>query len=101
MHELIGQLVTSRAGRDRGRPYLVLDVVDDRFVLVADGDLRPAERPKRKNVKHLIFHRAWAREIRQQLAAGRRPSNAELRRALAALVAEHFGERQEPEAKGG
>ncbi|PZN13374.1 MAG: RNA-binding protein [Bacillota bacterium] len=102
MHESIGQLVTSRAGRDRGRPYLVLGVLDERFVLVADGDQRTVERPKRKNVKHLVFHRAWARDIREALATGRRPGNQEVRRALAALVAEHFGERDgQPEAQGG
>ncbi|ADU52351.1 LSU ribosomal protein L14E [Thermaerobacter marianensis DSM 12885] len=105
MHESIGQLVTSRAGRDRGRPYLVVGVLDDRFVLVADGDLRPVDRPKRKNMRHLVFHRAWAQEIRQQLAAGKRPGNADLRRALAALVAEHFGKErgtdEKPEVQGG
>lgn len=105
MHESIGQLVTSRAGRDRGRPYLVVGVLDDRFVLVADGDLRPVDRPKRKNVRHLVFHRAWAQEIREQLAAGKRPANAELRRALTALVEAYFGEREDedgkPEVQGG
>ncbi|QIA28030.1 RNA-binding protein [Thermaerobacter sp. PB12/4term] len=105
MHQSIGQLVTSRAGRDQGRPYLVVGVLDDRFVLVADGDLRPADRPKRKNVRHLVFHRAWAEEIRQRLEAGQRPSNSELRRALSGLVAQYFGEKdsadEKPEAQGG
>ncbi|GAB6877302.1 KOW domain-containing RNA-binding protein [Thermaerobacter litoralis] len=105
MHQSIGQLVTSRAGRDQGRAYLVVGVLDDRFVLVADGDLRPADRPKRKNVRHLVFHRAWSQEVRQRLEEGRRLTNADLRRALAVLVDQYFGEKddldEKPEAQGG
>jgi len=56
-------------------------------------------------VRHLVFHRAWAQEIREQLAAGKRPANAELRRALTALVEAYFGEREDedgkPEVQGG
>lgn len=102
MHESIGQLVTSRAGRDRGHPYLVLAVLDDRFVLVADGEQRPVERPKRKNVKHLVFHRAWAAQVRNMLAAGQRPGNRDVRQALATLVERHWGKSyQQTEVQGG
>lgn len=48
-----GQLVRSRAGRDRGRYYLVLEVQDDAHALVVDGKKRPLENPKKKNCVHL------------------------------------------------
>jgi len=34
----IGQVVYSRAGRDSGRKLVVVGIVDDKNVLVADGD---------------------------------------------------------------
>ena len=47
-----GCVVKSVSGRDADRFYLVL-AVDGGFALIADGKVRPIERPKRKNVKHL------------------------------------------------
>ena len=52
----VGQLVTSRQGRDLGRKYVVVQFYDDNHVAVADGLVRRTSRPKRKNVKHLIIH---------------------------------------------
>ncbi len=49
----IGQFVRSKAGRDKGRVFIIVDVIDDQYVLVADGDLRRIGNPKKKKVKHL------------------------------------------------
>jgi hypothetical protein len=75
----IGQLVYSRAGRDSGRPMVVLRVLDDRFVEVTDGSLRPRQRPKRKNVRHLEAGTA----VHPGLAVGEVPDDAGLRGWLA------------------
>lgn len=48
-----GQLVISKAGRDRGRHFIVYQIVDPHFVLLVDGDLRKVETPKMKKMKHL------------------------------------------------
>ena len=48
-----GSVVIAKAGRDKGRAFAVIKVLDDRTVLIADGKSRPIERPKRKNVIHL------------------------------------------------
>jgi len=53
----VGQLVTSRQGRDLGRKYVVVQFYDDNHVGVADGLVRKVSCPKRKNVKHLVIHR--------------------------------------------
>ena len=53
----VGQLVTSRQGRDLGRKYVVVQFYDDNHVGVADGLVRKVNCPKRKNVKHLVIHR--------------------------------------------
>ncbi len=48
-----GQLVRSLAGRDKGKHYLVLQVLDEKYVLLVDGCRRSIARPKKKNKAHL------------------------------------------------
>lgn len=50
---LIGRLVYSKAGRDKGRYYVIVEVLDKNYVLVCDGKLRTRERPKKKKLIHL------------------------------------------------
>ena len=47
-----GILVKSKAGRDKGHVYAVVNV-DEKHVYVADGAERPLRHMKRKNRKHL------------------------------------------------
>lgn len=48
----IGQVVRSKCGRDTGK-YFVVVGKENQFVLLADGDIRKAEAPKKKNSKHI------------------------------------------------
>jgi len=48
----IGQIVYSKAGRDKGKLLSVISSKDS-CVFVVDGKERPLERPKLKNPKHL------------------------------------------------
>lgn len=48
-----GQIVRSKAGRDRGDVFVVFEILDAKHVSVVDGRRRPLERPKRKRVLHL------------------------------------------------
>ena len=52
-----GSVVIAKAGRDKGKAFVVAEVLDPRTVLIADGKRRPIERPKRKNVIHLQMTR--------------------------------------------
>ena len=49
----IGRAVQSLQGRDAGRCFVILQVVDDQFVLMADGLTRKLDHLKKKKVKHL------------------------------------------------
>ena len=49
---MIGRIVCSKAGRDKGY-FMVVLKVEGNYLYVCDGKERPLERPKRKNVKHL------------------------------------------------
>ena len=48
-----GRVVLSTQGRDEGRYFVVLEVIDENFVLMADGLTRKIDHPKKKKIKHL------------------------------------------------
>lgn len=48
-----GQLALSLAGRDKKRVFMIVEQLDENFVLIADGQLRKTNNPKRKKLKHL------------------------------------------------
>ncbi len=49
---MIGMLAVSTAGHDRGAVYVIVGETDG-YVLAADGRTRTADRPKKKNRKHV------------------------------------------------
>ena len=55
-----GSVVIAKAGRDKGMAFAVVEVIDPRTVLIADGKRRLIEKPKRKNVIHLQATRTVA-----------------------------------------
>ncbi|MDK2880491.1 MAG: hypothetical protein PWQ99_266 [Clostridia bacterium] len=79
----IGQLVCSKRGRDRGRFYLVLEIINETFVYLVDGEKRRMENPKPKNVKHLTAYPMVAENLASQWEAGQYSGNSEIRRVIA------------------
>ena len=53
MDDLIGRLVVSLAGRDKGLVCAVVGVPEPGYVLLADGKTRRVENPKKKKLKHI------------------------------------------------
>lgn len=82
---LVGMVVTSRAGRDAGDRYVVIGTAGADVVLVADGRRRTADRPKKKNVKHVVAH-GPAEPLAARLREGGVATDEELRAAIAAAV---------------
>lgn len=74
----VGQVVTSRAGRDAGKTFVVIGLDGDR-VVVADGDLRKVENAKKKNLKHVVGHDWVEPEMAARILRGDRVTNAEVR----------------------
>ena len=60
---MVGQFVLSIAGRDKGRMYVVIRVLDDNYVLVTDGKTRKIDKPKKKKIKHIKLLDGKAAEI--------------------------------------
>lgn len=81
----VGQLVSSKAGRDAGAKYIVIKKLDDNCVLVADGNKRKISHAKKKNIKHLVAHRQIATDIAQTINEKRKLTNQQLRLTIAAL----------------
>ncbi|MGF7058304.1 KOW domain-containing RNA-binding protein [Brassicibacter mesophilus] len=78
----IGQVVRSKAGRDKGKVFIVIDVIDDLYVLVVDGDFRRLDNPKKKKIRHLIVYKSIIEEIQNRVKNGEKINNAYIRKAL-------------------
>ena len=85
MKVALGQIVVSRAGRDAGRRFVIVRVIDDSFVEISDGDLRKLEKPKKKKIKHLNITDEKVESLEEKLKSNARITNAQIRKALAGL----------------
>ena len=74
-----GSVVRSKAGRDQGRLFLVVEEVDDDFVMIANGDLRKMDRLKKKRRKHLKPTGIVVGALRERLSQGKPVEDHELR----------------------
>jgi len=84
----IGQIVRITKGRERNQYAVVIKQLDDRFVLLADGDKRKYDRPKKKNVNHFEETPYISSEVRKSLLETNRVSNGKLRFAIAKYASE-------------
>ncbi len=83
MNFCAGDIILSKAGRDKGKYFIVLEIIDEQYVLIADGDLRRVDSPKRKKCKHLINTGSKSEFILNKLKNDDRVTNPDLKRELA------------------
>lgn len=81
-------LVVSKAGRDKGQLFYVIDA-DEQYVYLADGKSRRLEKPKRKKRKHVEQVPRTESRIAEKIRNGEKVLNSELRKELAS-----FGQKQ-------
>lgn len=81
-------LVVSKAGRDQGQLFYVIDA-DEQYVYLADGKSRRLEKPKRKKRKHIEQIPRTESRIAEKIRNGEKVLNSELRKELAS-----FGQKQ-------
>ena len=80
MEYRIGQVIRSKAGRDNGKTFMVVET-DGNYVYVADGETRRLENTKKKKLKHI----QGSYNVSEEIAAGIESKTAEnymLRRFL-------------------
>lgn len=75
----IGQFVQILQGRDQGKIALIIAVLDERFVLIAEGNKRRFDKPKKKNVKHLALYDEISEEVVSSMLQNGRVTNKMLR----------------------
>ena len=78
----VGRVVESTAGRDKGRLFVIVAIIDDQYVYIADGQLRTKDRPKRKKLRHLRLSPEVLISIADKLKGGARVFDAEIRSAI-------------------
>lgn len=78
----IGQIVKSKAGRDKNRVFIITQILDEQYVLVCDGDLRKLSSPKKKKVKHLVIYNTVLTEFAEKLQSNENLNDAYVRRLL-------------------
>ena len=86
---IIGTVATSRAGRDKGRSFIIVGICDEQHVYIADGECRKLERPKKKKLKHLLLHDTVVDSIRIKISEEKQIFNAEIRKCLLSLGFNH------------
>ncbi|GGM34740.1 hypothetical protein GCM10011351_20980 [Paraliobacillus quinghaiensis] len=84
----IGQIVQIIQGREAGQYAIVINIVDDRFVLLADGEKRKYDRPKKKNLQHVRSLNFISPEVQNSLLETGRVTNGKLRFAISKFVNE-------------
>ena len=89
MTEMVGRIVKSKAGRDKGRLFVVIQVVDDKFVLIVDGDLRRIDKPKKKKIKHLQVYNKFLSEFIKKWENKSPNLNSELQKMLISVANEN------------
>jgi ribosomal protein L14E/L6E/L27E len=77
----LGVVVYSKAGRDIDRKFIIMDIINEEYVYISDGDLRKVEKPKRKKIKHLII----TDRVFDDVLSKKTVSNSEIRKFLQSL----------------
>ncbi|WP_102029429.1 KOW domain-containing RNA-binding protein [Salirhabdus sp. Marseille-P4669] len=86
----IGQIVRIVQGREVGQFAVIIEVVNERFVLLADGEKRKFDTPKKKNIQHVELFDYISPEVRNSLLETGRVTNGKLRFALSKFVNENL-----------
>lgn len=49
----VGDIVLAIAGRDSERMFLIVGILDETYVYIADGKSRKSDFPKKKKIRHI------------------------------------------------
>lgn len=85
----IGQIVRITKGRDVGQYSVIVELIDGRFVCIADGDMRKIDRMKKKNLNHLELVDYIADEVSNSFIETGRVTNGKLRYAITNFLEQH------------
>lgn len=78
----IGRIVKVLRGREQDQYAVIIGLLDDRFVWIADGDKRKFAQPKKKNLLHLRLFDFVSGEVAGSISETGRVTNGKLRYAI-------------------
>ena len=79
---MIGMFAISLAGHDKNQMYVIMEQ-DAEYVYLADGRLRPIEKPKKKKRKHIqLIKTGLDEDLLKKLNEKQTIFNEDIRRAL-------------------
>ena len=81
----IGNFVKSVCGRDKGNIYLVINIENDRLLLV-NGDERKLANPKIKNTKHIEIVDFDNTTLKNKILAKQKVFDAEIYSAIKKII---------------
>nr|WP_048601045.1 KOW domain-containing RNA-binding protein [Rubeoparvulum massiliense] len=84
----IGEIVRICRGRDAGNYAIIVGFEDDRYLLLADGNKRKFDTPKKKNISHVEFQHAIAPDVVKAMHENNRVSNGKIRFAIQQFITE-------------
>ncbi|MDR3564674.1 MAG: KOW domain-containing RNA-binding protein [Negativicutes bacterium] len=82
----LGQLVRSKAGRDRGQVYLVVGFAEISLLLLANGRDRKVTKPKKKNIRHISVLKSIDKGVAAKIACDQAATDEEIRHAISAWI---------------
>ncbi|WP_240421567.1 KOW domain-containing RNA-binding protein [Paenibacillus periandrae] len=91
----LGQLVRIIRGNDSGKYAVIINVEDQRFVWIVDGDKRRFDQPKKKNILHLELLPIVSSEVVDSMSDSGRVTNSKLRFVINKVVNQILSEAQE------
>jgi len=81
MEIVVGQLVFSKAGRDKDRCFIVVRT-EGEFAYLIDGDLRKTDTPKKKKMKHIRPTNCISQFVVDKLNKVGKVTNSEIRKEI-------------------
>lgn len=85
----IGRAAISTAGRDKDRYFVIIGIIDEQYVYIADGELRTKDHPKKKKLKHLRLCSKVFEGIAGKLKTGVKVFDAEIRSVIRSFKSEN------------
>ncbi|MGJ9384531.1 RNA-binding protein [Salipaludibacillus neizhouensis] len=82
----VGELVRILNGRDKEQFACIIEILDERFIRIADGDKRKVDRAKRKNLQHVERMNIVVPEVKNSIVETGRVTNAKLRFAISTYI---------------
>lgn len=79
---LLGMMVLSKAGRDKGKYFIIVGIIDQNYVYISNGDSRGIDKPKKKKIKHIFQTNIVSQTIKESLLKNKTVNNSDIKKFL-------------------